>query len=423
MSSYCLGSGRPYAFELEIAKPSSLSPSPARSSSPSSTVSESSNAPRAVSFKKARAPRKRPNQTYDEAAALLATVYPTVFSAAKLTKHAPFAAAFPEPDDLLPLLPVLSDAAFLIHKPRPENLIADGDACLERKHRARPAQWECASPASNDSREPTPLDPFDDDFDAESILDEESRGGIDSIIGDSAAKSSADGEPSRSDSCMNPLLRSLIGHKLGANFHLGLGFMKNFRRALRNSDEGEWWRSPAVPVCDINPDLKPPAEFPPAMTPDKKKKKKKKIDKDDDATATTAITTNCAFTPSPAKLKASLGLKLSHEDVLRSWSGHGSIFSDGPDSPNSASDVLARLADIDLFLATGGVREASVLRYKEKRRNRLFAKKIRYEVRKTNADRRPRMKASLILKRVQSNDKDIRKECDRGIIVDKETKE
>lgn len=51
----------------------------------------------------------------------------------------------------------------------------------------------------------------------------------------------------------------------------------------------------------------------------------------------------------------------------------------------------ARLAQIDLFLE-GGLREASVLRYKEKRRTRLFSKKIRYQVRKVNADQRPRMK-------------------------------
>ena len=39
-----------------------------------------------------------------------------------------------------------------------------------------------------------------------------------------------------------------------------------------------------------------------------------------------------------------------------------------------------------------GQREASVQRYKEKRQSRLFAKKIRYEVRKLNAEKRPRMK-------------------------------
>lgn len=54
--------------------------------------------------------------------------------------------------------------------------------------------------------------------------------------------------------------------------------------------------------------------------------------------------------------------------------------------------VQARLAQIDLFSETSGMREASVLRYKEKRRTRLFSKKIRYQVRKINADRRPRMK-------------------------------
>lgn len=39
-----------------------------------------------------------------------------------------------------------------------------------------------------------------------------------------------------------------------------------------------------------------------------------------------------------------------------------------------------------------GQREASLQRYKEKRQSRLFYKKIRYEVRKLNAEKRPRMK-------------------------------
>jgi len=53
------------------------------------------------------------------------------------------------------------------------------------------------------------------------------------------------------------------------------------------------------------------------------------------------------------------------------------------------------LSQIDLLWENGGgsgVREASVQRYKEKRRTRLISKKIRYQVRKVNADRRPRMK-------------------------------
>ncbi|CAL5381212.1 unnamed protein product [Camellia sinensis] len=48
-----------------------------------------------------------------------------------------------------------------------------------------------------------------------------------------------------------------------------------------------------------------------------------------------------------------------------------------------------------------GKREASVLSYKEKRQNRLFFKGIRYEVRKINAEKRPRMKvACYIVKEV-----------------------
>lgn len=41
-------------------------------------------------------------------------------------------------------------------------------------------------------------------------------------------------------------------------------------------------------------------------------------------------------------------------------------------------------------------REARVSRYREKRRSRLFSKKIRYEVRKLNAEKRPRMKGRFV---------------------------
>lgn len=46
-------------------------------------------------------------------------------------------------------------------------------------------------------------------------------------------------------------------------------------------------------------------------------------------------------------------------------------------------------------------RVARVTRYREKRRTRLFSKKIRYEVRKLNAEKRPRMKGRFC-KRIQS---------------------
>lgn len=43
-----------------------------------------------------------------------------------------------------------------------------------------------------------------------------------------------------------------------------------------------------------------------------------------------------------------------------------------------------------------GNREARVSRYREKRRTRLFSKKIRYEVRKLNAEKRPRLKGRFV---------------------------
>ncbi|XP_050374426.1 zinc finger protein CONSTANS-LIKE 16-like [Argentina anserina] len=45
---------------------------------------------------------------------------------------------------------------------------------------------------------------------------------------------------------------------------------------------------------------------------------------------------------------------------------------------------------------TDGGRDARVSRYREKRRTRLFSKKIRYEVRKLNAEKRPRMKGRFV---------------------------
>uniref|UniRef100_A0A803MTZ9 Uncharacterized protein n=1 Tax=Chenopodium quinoa TaxID=63459 RepID=A0A803MTZ9_CHEQI len=52
------------------------------------------------------------------------------------------------------------------------------------------------------------------------------------------------------------------------------------------------------------------------------------------------------------------------------------------------------------FVGNGGIgdggREARVSRYREKRRTRLFSKKIRYEVRKLNAEKRPRMKGRFV---------------------------
>lgn len=126
-------------------------------------------------------------------------------------------------------------------------------------------------------------------------------------------------------------------------------------------------------------------------------------------------------------------LRLNYADVLSSWPDRGMRWMDDGSGPqlvpdNSNSDGMGSCYDLGLvpdLSSTSGVdcaqfppmyggprgggagagddanaacnaREARVSRYREKRRTRLFSKKIRYEVRKLNAERRPRMKGRFV---------------------------
>lgn len=95
-------------------------------------------------------------------------------------------------------------------------------------------------------------------------------------------------------------------------------------------------------------------------------------------------------------------LALNMQDVLTAWSNRNAPYKVGMQSKDSTSSGdVGLVPDMDAG-ATGddsqssGDRDARVLRYKEKRRTRLFSKKIRYEVRKLNAERRPRMKGRFV---------------------------
>lgn len=120
MTSSCIPTG--LRLDLDMVKAGAAHSS--SSASPSSTLSEaSSSSATSVSLKRARAPRKRPNQAYNEAAALLASIHPSVFPVKKSPKTASqrssSALAFVSgsgaaASDLLPPLPVLADAAFLL---------------------------------------------------------------------------------------------------------------------------------------------------------------------------------------------------------------------------------------------------------------------------------------------------------------------
>ncbi|GKV00304.1 hypothetical protein SLEP1_g13018 [Rubroshorea leprosula] len=375
MSSFIIGGGRTYSLDLDIVKSPSTSSRTSQTSSPSSTLSESSNSPLAISTRKPRTPRKRPNQTYNEAAALLSTAYPNVFPTKILTKPHKFTSPhdnfFDESSELLLPFRVISDdgSGFLLpnHQPTQEK----PNFLIEPSKVVNSCSGEvdsCVSSANFCSE-------FNEDFDAESILDEEIEEGIDSIMGNL----SVDNEK--------------VDASSGAAWHgnpIGLGFGGKFEfplrgvRAWRHSDEVNWWNFPTVDVRQISPKITNNGKV-------EKKKKKRVVDiKDPELPKENPIQN-----PKP---NAGLNLKLNYNEVLNAWSDRGCPFTDDADAPGS--DVSARLAQIDLFSdgggGGGGVREASVLRYKEKRRTRLFSKKIRYQVRKVNADRRPRMKGRFV---------------------------
>ncbi|CAA0809007.1 Zinc finger protein CONSTANS-LIKE 16 [Striga hermonthica] len=105
-------------------------------------------------------------------------------------------------------------------------------------------------------------------------------------------------------------------------------------------------------------------------------------------------------------------LRLDYEGVMSAWDDHKSPWTTGerPDlnSAGCLPDCLGAGGSMHVYggqmgmtsthatiMADGG-REARVSRYREKRRTRLFSKKIRYEVRKLNAEKRPRMKGRFV---------------------------
>ncbi|XP_039120054.1 protein CHLOROPLAST IMPORT APPARATUS 2-like isoform X3 [Dioscorea cayenensis subsp. rotundata] len=307
MSSPCLtGGGRTLGFELDLVKASSPLSRSLQSSSPSSTISESSSSQLTISNKKPRTPRKRPNQSYNEAAALLSFTYPSIFSSSSLRHHP----AFPhESPPLLPPFPNPSDSAFLLHEPSPEQ------PSFRIQSSSSPTSFCVASTAP----QPIQVDAIEDDFDAESLLDEEPSGeGIDSIFGDNPSSLSA-------SSCVNPCIASLMG--------FGLRFNVNLRRALKKVDDGDWWRSPRVAVNDILPKFKALSASPPL----EKSKKKKKVEKEE-----TKPPLDCNGGKEKATTLARLNLKLDYSEVMKCWADKDSPFGDSGLPESSADDLLGR---------------------------------------------------------------------------------
>ncbi|CAH8358502.1 unnamed protein product [Eruca vesicaria subsp. sativa] len=107
-------------------------------------------------------------------------------------------------------------------------------------------------------------------------------------------------------------------------------------------------------------------------------------------------------------------LRLNYDSVISTWGGQGPPWTSGV-PPERDIDIISGWPVVSMgdnarenhqkhqvggcLTSSGfgdGGREARVSRYREKRRTRLFSKKIRYEVRKLNAEKRPRMKGRFV---------------------------
>ncbi|KAL0734967.1 hypothetical protein Bca4012_011177 [Brassica carinata] len=400
--SACLSSGgggaAAYSFELEKMKsappPPPSSSTTTRATSPSSTISESSNSPLAISTRKPRTPRKRPNQTYNEAAALLSTAYPNIFSSSSSSSNL-YAKKKTHPNPQFygfaksPLLSDYEDASELLLES-----IEEPDFLFLPTIQARSSEYFSDQKEVNSGGEISVNQfEFSDEFDAESILDEEIEQGIDSIMGIVESNS---GE--NRGHLIGRLEQMMMMNRKGFKFApLGLGL----RSALREHNDANWSRFHTVDFEQISPRIQSTAiatvdeekiEGKKLIGEKSKKKKKKKV-------AALPMTESKRLDSSKEDTEEKSGelmLKLDYDGVLEAWSEKESPFADDIlGSEATGADVNARLAQIDLF-GDNGVREASVLRYKEKRRTRLFSKKIRYQVRKINADQRPRMKGRFV---------------------------
>ncbi|XP_010536893.1 PREDICTED: protein CHLOROPLAST IMPORT APPARATUS 2 [Tarenaya hassleriana] len=353
--SSCLsgGGGRAaaYGFDLEIVKspPSTSTTSRATSHntpSPSSTLSES-NSPLAISTRKPRTPRKRPNQTYNEAAMLLSTAYPNIFSsdAKKSPSNSQFfgikspCSDFDETSELLLPFESIEEPDILFHPPLP---VKTG---MFFKQKEMNFEGKSSRGGEIDGSWVNRLEIFDD-FDAESILDEEVEEGIDSIMGSVESKEANHEIGRLGQMMMNPWYGSSTGFGFAGKLQLGLGL----RSTLRDNDDANWWRFPTVDFDQISPRMQSaPTTAAPAgkaksdnkkktvaMAAEKnKKKKKKKVSPPAESKSCESGKEDREWNPNPEE-RSGLLLKLDYDGVLEAWSDKASPFSDEILVPDSA---------------------------------------------------------------------------------------
>ncbi|KAL8130267.1 hypothetical protein V2J09_019422 [Rumex salicifolius] len=105
--------------------------------------------------------------------------------------------------------------------------------------------------------------------------------------------------------------------------------------------------------------------------------------------------------------KRKIFLRLNYDGVIDEWGSKGLPWTSGcrpelnavdgwPDCTGGVGPSEVEMGEGRHVVGGDGGREARVMRYREKRKSRLFSKKIRYEVRKLNAEKRPRLKGRFV---------------------------
>lgn len=178
-------------------------------------------------------------------------------------------------------------------------------------------------------------DGYEEDFDAESILDEEIEEGIDSIMGnlsvgtDTVDNSYSGGQ--KNSWYGNPIP---MGLGFGGKFEMGFGMRRGGVRALRHVDEGNWWSFPVVDVRQISPKFH-------RHSSGSAEKKKKKVEKPAMELKDNKELPKQNSTPKP---NSGLLLKLNFDEVLNAWSDRGYPFSDEPGSELPGNDLSVRFS-------------------------------------------------------------------------------
>ncbi|KAI4381142.1 hypothetical protein MLD38_007250 [Melastoma candidum] len=370
MSSSCLSGGgsTPSGFQLHLVNSSTRSPSPSSSPASSSltcTLSDSTHSPHlSVSTRKPRTLRKRPNQTYYEAAALLSTAFPNVFSPAPLPHRPPLHPSSPhDPSQFfLPFRILEDDSPSLIHHPSEDQKLLP---ILKETGPSPSCQTPDDCEIQSDAAAPLHHQ-YEEDFDAESMLDQELEEGIiDSIMGEK----SSGGEAEKLEKGESGALKlgcswgrspmALLG--LGGRLGLCYRGVRKARGGCGWRDVGQvnWCNFRTVDVNEISPKLNPNPALSSKNNPAAAEKKRKKVEK---ALPAADVWRNRIELASPATLGLGVKkmLKLDYENVLEAWIGRGSPFPDG--SP--ASDIAGKVDRIMELIVEG-------VRHREKR-NRPF---------------------------------------------------